>query len=118
MQELREPRDRYGATVICIERQGRLRTELIDPADDTELRAGDVVLIDVRLDPAIDPGSAYESLSLEPLPLQGSYFTDHSHAVGMAELLVPPDSILIGKTAAELGFRLMSRWKWIKWRRP
>jgi hypothetical protein len=92
---LQQPRDRYGATVVCIERQGRLRTELLDPSDDTELRAGDVGLIEVRLDPAIDPASAYESLGLEPLPLRGSYFTDHSRAVGMAEILVPPDSILI-----------------------
>jgi di/tricarboxylate transporter len=105
LQELQDPRDRYGATVVCIERQGRLGTELLDPADDTELRAGDVGLIDVRLDPAIDPANAYESLGLEPLPLRGTYFTDHSRAVGMAEILLPPDSTLIGKSVAELGFR-------------
>jgi di/tricarboxylate transporter len=74
---------------------------LPDPADDTELRAGDVGLIDVRLDPA----SAYQSLGLEPLPLRGTYFTDHSRAVGMAEILLPPDSTLIGRSVAELGFR-------------
>jgi TrkA-C domain len=91
--------------VICIERLGRLGTELLDPADATELRPGDVGLIDVRLDPAIDPASAYESLGLEPLPLRGTYFTDHSRAVGMAEILLPPDSTLIGKSVAELGFR-------------
>src|SRR5262252_1705235 len=105
LRELQEPRDRYGATVVCIERQGRLGTELLDPTDDTELRAGDVGLIDVRLDPTIDPASAYEGLGLEPLPLRGSYFTDHSRAVGMAEILLPPDSTLIGKSIAELGFR-------------
>jgi di/tricarboxylate transporter len=105
LRELQEPRDRYGATVVCIERQGRLGTELLDPTDDTELRAGDVGLIDVRLDPTIDPASAYERLGLEPLPLRGSYFTDHSRAVGMAEILLPPDSTLIGKSIAELGFR-------------
>jgi di/tricarboxylate transporter len=91
--------------VVCIERQGGLGTELLDPTDDTELRAGDVGLIDVRLDPTIDPASAYERLGLEPLPLRGSYFTDHSRAVGMAEILLPPDSTLIGKSIAELGFR-------------
>lgn len=101
LQELRESRDRYGATVVCIERQGRLGSVLPDPADDTELRAGDVGLIDVRLDPA----SAYQSLGLEPLPLRGTYFTDHSRAVGMAEILLPPDSTLIGRSVAELGFR-------------
>ena len=37
--------------------------------------------------------------------MRGSYFTDHSHAVGMAEILLPPDSSLIGKSVAELGFR-------------
>ena len=105
LRELQEPRDHYGATVVCIERQGRLGTELLDPTDDTELRAGDVGLIDVRLDPTIDPASAYERLGLEPLPLRGSYFTDHSRAVGMAEILLSPDSTLIGKSIAELGFR-------------
>lgn len=105
LRELQEPKDRYGATVVCIERHGRLGTELLDPTDDTELRAGDVGLIDVRLDPTTDPASAYETLGLEPLPLRGSYFTDHSRAVGMAEILLPPDSTLIGKSIAELSFR-------------
>src|SRR5262249_53539257 len=105
LRELQEPRDRYGATVVCIERQGRLGHELLRSTGDTEWRAGDVGLIDIRLDPAIDPTNAYERLGLEPLPLRGSYFTDHSRAVGMAEILLPPDSTLIGKTIAELGFR-------------
>ena len=40
LEELQQSRDRYGATVVCIERRGRFGTELLDPADDTELPRG------------------------------------------------------------------------------
>lgn len=105
LRELQEPQARYGATVVGIERQGRLGVELLDPTDDFELRAGDVGLIDVRPDPTMSLASTYERLGLEPLPLRGSYFTDHARAVGMAEILLSPDSSLIGKSISELDFR-------------
>src|SRR5262249_56593387 len=52
-----------------------------------------------------EAASACGGRGLEPLPLRGSYFTDHSRAVGMAEILLSPDSTLIGKSIADLSFR-------------
>ncbi len=39
------------------------------------------------------------------MPLSGAYFTDRSQEIGMAEVIVPPTSDLIGKTLVEAGFR-------------
>lgn len=42
---------------------------------------------------------------LEALPLGGSYFTDQLHEVGMAEVILPPESDLTGKSVREVAFR-------------
>lgn len=100
-----EPRRNHGANVVAIERKGKFRTELQYPSADTELCAGDVLLVDA---PANDGSTAValeRDLKLETLPLRGSYFTDQSREVGMAEIIVPPDSSLIGKSVLELTFR-------------
>ena len=39
---------------------------------------------------------------LEELPLQGAYFTDQSQEVGMAEVILPPDSEMVGKNLLQL----------------
>ena len=44
-------------------------------------------------------------LKLEPLALHGRYFTDQSRDLGMAEVLLLPDSELIGRTAIQSAFR-------------
>ncbi|RYD40732.1 MAG: TRAP transporter large permease subunit, partial [Verrucomicrobiaceae bacterium] len=49
------------------------------------------------------------SLKLEPLPLRGRYFTDRSRDIGMAEVLLPPDSDLVGRTIIEATFRTRFR---------
>jgi di/tricarboxylate transporter len=38
------------------------------------------------------------------LPLKGGYFTDHSQEIGMAEVLLPANSRLIGKTLVDTNF--------------
>ena len=43
--------------------------------------------------------------ALEAMPLTGAYFTDRSQEIGMAEVIVPATSELIGKTVAEAEFR-------------
>jgi di/tricarboxylate transporter len=37
--------------------------------------------------------------------LRGAYFTDQSRALGMAEVMLPPNSELIGHTGLDVGFR-------------
>jgi len=92
-----------GADLLAIERNRRLSRELLSPVAKTELRAGDVLFVDLFV-----PDSSIEALrrkfALEELPLAGSYFTDRSQELGMAEVIVPPNSDLVGKTAAEERF--------------
>jgi di/tricarboxylate transporter len=93
-------RNRSGANVVAIERQG----QLIQPEAKTILAAGDALFVDLHL---ADDGAAAlrREYSLEPLPLTGVYFTDLSQEVGMAEVIVPPNSELIGKTLLQADFR-------------
>ena len=39
------------------------------------------------------------------MPLSGAYFADRSQEIGMAEVIVPPTSDLIGQTLVEAEFR-------------
>ena len=43
--------------------------------------------------------------ALERLPLTGTYFKDKSQAIGMAELMIPADSKLVGETVISARFR-------------
>ncbi|MET0263651.1 MAG: SLC13 family permease [Rariglobus sp.] len=94
----------YGANVVAIEREGRFNSTVLPPAASTELRAGDVLLVDMPAHEA-EPVDFYANAGLEALPLQGGYFADRSHEVGMAEVALPPESGLAGKTVLEAEFR-------------
>ncbi len=97
------------ASVVGIERRGKFRTEVLQPSAETVLQVGDVLLVDVPANPDHDPAASLREFGLEPLPLRGQYFTDQSRDVGMAEILIPPDSSLIGKTIIQVGFRRVHR---------
>lgn len=97
-------RSQYGINVIGIERQQRFRRLLLIATGNTQLLAGDVLLVDLA-SPAIGLLGAYDELGLEPLQLDTSYYGDHSRELGLAEVALPPDSRLPGKTIQELGFR-------------
>ncbi len=97
-------RRQYGINVIAVERQRRFRRLLLGATGSTDLRAGDWLLVSL-VDPDCDLSSAYAELGVEPLKLRQSYFTEHSRSLGLAEVLLPPDSRLLGKTIQELGFR-------------
>ncbi|TRX75384.1 SLC13 family permease [Pseudomonas mangiferae] len=103
LQEL-HLRTLHGANVVGIERQYRFGREVLSPGASTEIKAGDVLLLDVFA-PLEDPHALCERLGLDPRRLRGSFFTDQSREVGMAEVTLPPDSTLIGKTLLELAFR-------------
>jgi di/tricarboxylate transporter len=100
---------RSRANIIAIERMERSRLEVIEPRGDTLLRAGDVLLVDYvgQIDETVMQRLA--ELKLELLPLTGSYFTDQSRELGMAEVMLPPHSDLIGRTVLEAGFRTKYR---------
>jgi di/tricarboxylate transporter len=94
-----------GINILAIERQARFDTEIIRPDGTTELRAGDLVLIDARSAPE-RAQQLREELRVEVLPLEGSdYFFDRSQQIGMVEAIVPPDSPLVGTTVLDARIR-------------
>ncbi|WP_312959242.1 SLC13 family permease [Stutzerimonas nitrititolerans] len=97
-------RSQYGINVIAIERQYKFRKQLLIATGNTELFVGDVLLVDLA-SPAIGLLGAYEELGVESLQLSDSYYGDYSRELGLAEVALPPDSHLPGKTIQELGFR-------------
>ena len=95
-----------GVNLLAIERGDGRRKEIIRPEASTELRAGDVLLIDVRA-PEVEIEALRQQYALEPLPLGGArgYLTDRTQEIGMAEVLVPAESKLIGQTVLEARVR-------------
>ena len=103
------PTQRPAASVLAIERMAGSKLEIIEPRAQTAMRAGDVLLINYAR--AVDQSALQHmaELRLERLPLSGSYFTDQSQDLGMAEVLLPPESDLIGRTIVEAAFRTRYR---------
>jgi di/tricarboxylate transporter len=100
-----DPRHRYGANVVAVERQASFRRQVLAARADTTLRADDVLLVDAPTSGSAENSGLFSSLGLERLPLEGSYFTDQSQQVGMAEVILPPNSGLIGKSMVQSTFR-------------
>lgn len=93
-------RNDSGANLVAIERNGKI----VQPVASTELRAGDVLFVDLFVAGG-DVAALQRQYALEALPLSGSYFTDLSQDVGMAEAIVPANSELIGRSIAEADMR-------------
>ncbi len=93
-----------GINVLGIERAGRRSRELLRPTSGTTLQAGDVLLVDL-FEPNEEIEPLRQRLGLEAMPLAGAYFKDRSQDLGMAEVMVPAESPLIGKTIVEAQFR-------------
>jgi di/tricarboxylate transporter len=97
-------RETSGANIIAVERKRRFSTELLRPTAKTELRAEDILLIDL-FEPQSNIEEMRKRFALEVLPLTGAYFSDRSQEIGMAEVIVPAESDLVGKTVNESNFR-------------
>ncbi|MGL5389233.1 MAG: SLC13 family permease [Serratia sp. (in: enterobacteria)] len=97
-------RARYSANVIGIERWKRFRRVMISAFGSTELREGDVLLIDMT-DCDIDLRQFCSEQLLEPMVLRGEYFSEQSRNVGMAEVSLIPESALLGKSVRDVTFR-------------
>jgi di/tricarboxylate transporter len=93
-------RDAPGASLVAIERDRML----VQPTAKTKLLAGDILFIDLFA-PGIDVEALLRPYTLELLPLSGVYFTDRSQEIGMAEVILPANSELVGKTVVEARFR-------------
>jgi di/tricarboxylate transporter len=93
-----------GANIVAIERSRKFSSEILMPTAKTELRAGDILLIDLSPSSA-DIEALRAQCLLEQLPLTGAYFSDRSQEIGMVEVLLPPTSELVGETLVEAKFR-------------
>jgi di/tricarboxylate transporter len=93
-----------GVNIVAIERNRRFAREVLQPTAKTELQADDILLIDCAAsDPDIQ--SIRERFALEEIPLRGAYFADRSQEIGMAEVIVPATSDLVGQTIVDAEFR-------------
>jgi di/tricarboxylate transporter len=93
-----------GVNIVAIERSRRSSRALIQPAAKTELHAADVLLIDLfALN--FDIAALQQQFALEQVPLSGAYFSDRSQEIGMAEVILPANSELVGKTVVGAEFR-------------
>jgi di/tricarboxylate transporter len=92
-----------GINIIAVERAGSYRRRLIHPRAETVLEAGDILLLDLRT--THDLHAFAHASGLVELPDSGRWFADTAQEVGMAQLIVPPTSRLIGKTLIAARFR-------------
>jgi len=93
-----------GASIVAIERRRRATCQVIAPSPNTELRADDILLVDL-FGKELSVEAIREKYALEGLPLSGDYFTDRSQEIGMAEVMLGANSDLAGKTIAESRLR-------------
>src|SRR5690606_14964325 len=93
-----------GINLLIIERRERFGQRLIEPSASSRLEAGDVLLLDA-FGPEVDIDKVARRFGLEQLVLQGAYFSDHAHDIGMAEIMLPAHSPLIGRTLVQARFR-------------
>lgn len=99
----------HGINLLAIERSRRFVTEMIRPGGRTEIEAGDILLIDTMQADA-DAQVLAREYGLELLPLNpgGNYFTDVTQQIGMVEVMLPPESPLVGSTVREAQMRSQS----------
>jgi di/tricarboxylate transporter len=93
-------RETAKANLVAIERD---RT-FLQPTAKTELKAGDILLIDLFA-PDADAEALRQKYALEVLPLTGVYFSDQSQEIGMAEVILPANSELVGRSIVQAEFR-------------
>ena len=95
-------RTRYGVTLIGIGRRGRFAESLQPALADTELRPDDTLYL-VSPAAALEPFRIAERLTT--LEVENRQMQGLCDELGIAEVLLPPDSILIGRTLRQAVFR-------------
>jgi len=93
----------YGVRVLAVEREERFVVRVLGaPGPDTRIRAGDVLLVQ---DLGQDLARCAEELELDVQPMQDRHRELLIRDVGVAEVLVPPESSLKGSSLRESRFR-------------
>ena len=95
-----------GIRALAIERRVGRRRSLVRPTGATELLADDVLLLDVQ-DTHVANSEVASQMGFEILPLGAThrYLTDRTQELGMAEVMIPAESNLIGHTVQEARIR-------------
>lgn len=97
-------RTRYGAAIIGIERRNHFGESLTPALADTELRTGDAILT-ILENEAEDVDPLAREQGLKPLPLSKRRVESLVQTFGVAEILLPPDSELVGQSLRKAAFR-------------
>lgn len=97
-------RARYGANIVAIERSRQFGRVMLTTAANREILAGDVILIDFARGEE-DIARFANEMCLQDRAFRDDYFADLSRELGLAEVLVPPGSGLIGKSILDLRMR-------------
>jgi di/tricarboxylate transporter len=97
-------RGKGGANIVAVERSRKLSREILHPTARTELKADDILLIDLFA-PDSNIDALRQQFALEEMPLSSVYFTDRSQEIGMAEVILTPNSDLVGQTVLGAKFR-------------
>ena len=87
-----------GMNVLAVEQSGRFGMRLLASPLGMRMDPGDALLLDVH-DPGVDAPARFRELRLEPLPLEGGYFSGYANDIGMAEMMVAANSPLAGNSA-------------------
>jgi di/tricarboxylate transporter len=95
-----------GVNLLAIERTRRFVTEMLPADPRTVIEAGDILFIDA-LSAKDEAEQIARDQALELLPLNPgrTYFSDRSQEIGMVEVMLPPQSVLVGSTIREAGVR-------------
>ncbi|WP_141734092.1 SLC13 family permease [Oligoflexus tunisiensis] len=91
-------------SVLAFEKMQTKNRKTLSLDQSAPLAAGDILLIEF-LDKDMDREETCQRFHLEKLPFTGAYFSQHAQDIGMAELLLPPGSELVGQTIVEAAFR-------------
>lgn len=95
-----------GVNLLAIERGKGLSAKILRPMAQTQIEAGDILLVDANA-PSEEIDALREAYALEPRPFgEGKdYFSDRSQEIGMVEIILPAESKLIGLTILEARIR-------------
>ncbi|MBB4287549.1 SLC13 family permease [Roseospira goensis] len=98
-------RTRHGITVLGFEAPGRLGDGAAPALAQSRFRAGQVLYAVHSADDAAGLAAIAGALGLEPLPLEGRDHRVMARDIGLADVLLTPESGLIGKTLKDTRFR-------------
>lgn len=98
-----------GINLLAIERRKGKQVQVLKPTAETQLMAGDVLLLDVTTAPEdMSHKAAAQGLEMLNLLPDQHYLTDYLQDLGMTEAIVSPDSAFVGSTILDNEIRSTS----------